>query len=102
MPVELDVYHDVTNVEIVDEYTLRLTFDDGTQQVIDFEPLLWGPVFEPLRNLEQFNQVELNHDTGTIEWSTGADFSPAILYEWPKYKDRMIAERRQRYTVSSS
>jgi hypothetical protein len=46
MTTELDVYHDATNVEIVGEYRLRLTFDDGTQQVIDFEPLLWGPVFE--------------------------------------------------------
>jgi hypothetical protein len=53
------------------------------------------------RNMKWFNEVKLNQDTGTIEWPTGADFSPAILYEWSNYKERIIAERQQRYTVSS-
>lgn len=100
MTTELCVYHDVMSVEIVGNYLLRLTFDDGTQQVIDFEPILYGPVFEPLRDIEQFNLVALNRDTGTIEWPTGADFNPTVLYGWPKHKDRIIAERWQRYAVS--
>jgi hypothetical protein len=67
MTTELGVYHDVTNVEIVGNYLLRPTFDDGTQQMIDFGPNLYGPVFEPLRDIEQFNRVALNRDTGIIE-----------------------------------
>jgi hypothetical protein len=102
MSAELDVYHDVTKVEIIGDYLLRLTFDDGTQQEIYFKPLLYGPIFEPLRDLKQFNQVTLNPDTGTIEWPTGADFNPTLLHNWPHYKEHIIAERRQRYAVSTS
>lgn len=101
MSTDLDVYHDVIDVQIVGNYLLRLTFDDNTQQVINFEPLLFGPVFEPLRDLEQFNRVIVNRDTGTIEWPTGADFNPTVLHDWPKYKERIIAERQQRYAVRS-
>jgi hypothetical protein len=91
MSENLDVYYDVTDVEIVGTYTLHLTFDDGTEQIINFESVLHGPVFAPLRNLEQFNQVRLNKDTGTIEWPTGADFSPVVLHDWPQYKDKISA-----------
>ena len=99
MSTELNEYYDITAVEVVGDYLLRLTFDDGTEQIVDFEPLLHGPVFEPLRDVEQFKQVKLNPDTGTIEWPTGADFSPMVLHDWPKYKERVIAERRQRYSI---
>jgi hypothetical protein len=94
MSAKLDVYYDVTGVEIIGDYTLRLTFDDGTQQEIDFEPVLHGPVFEPLRDIEQFKQVRLNPDTGTIEWPAGADFSPVILHDWPSYRDRLVARMK--------
>lgn len=37
----------ITGFEIVGDYTLRIEFDDGSEQVIDFEPVLdgemWGP-----------------------------------------------------------
>jgi hypothetical protein len=32
----------VTEVEIVSPYTLRVVFDDGTIQIIDFRPILVG------------------------------------------------------------
>ena len=36
---------------IVSAYTLRVTFDDQTEQVINFEPALVGELFRPLRDL---------------------------------------------------
>jgi hypothetical protein len=84
--------YDVVKFEIVDDYTLWLQFDDGFERTIDFELVLYGEVFEPLRDLELFNQVTLNPDTGTIEWPTGADFDPETLHNWPNY----VAEIRQR------
>jgi hypothetical protein len=99
MSVDLDVYYSVTDFEIVGPHRLRLLFDDGTAQVIDFAPVLYGPVFEPLRDLELFNQVQLNQDTGTIEWPTGADFSPVVLHDWPHYKDKLIGQLREGHAV---
>lgn len=87
--------YDVIAFEIVGDYTLQLKFDDGHEQTIDFEPVLYGEVFFPLRDLSIFKQVKLNPDTGTIEWPTGADFDPETLHNWPKYVDKIIRRRKQ-------
>jgi hypothetical protein len=89
--------YDVVGFEIVGDYTLWLQFDDGFERTIDFRPVLYGAVFEPLRDLELFNQVKLNPDTGTIEWPTGADFDPETLHNWPDYVDE-IRQRRMQIT----
>ena len=73
----------VTEFEIVGAYTLRIKFDDGAQQVINFEPVLYGPVFEPLRDLALFNQVRSVTEVGCLEWPTCADFDPETLRHWP-------------------
>ena len=86
--------YDVVAYKIVGDYTLWLKFDDGHEQTIDFEPVLYGEVFEPLRDLALFNQVTLNPDTGTIEWPTGADFDPETLHNWSHYVDEILRRRR--------
>lgn len=68
---------------IVGDYTIRVMFDDASEQVIDFEPILYGPMFEPLRELEVFNQVKLDSNLGTLVWPTGADIDPNVLHDWP-------------------
>jgi hypothetical protein len=74
--------HDVTAVEVIGEYRLRLTFDDGTVGNVDFTGREWtGPMFEPLRDPEFFAQVFVDHDGGTIAWPNGLDFAPEPLYE---------------------
>jgi hypothetical protein len=90
MSSDLERYYEVTELQIVGPYTLKLLFDDGTSQTIDFLPVLVGPVFKPLRDLAIFDQVQLNPETGTIEWPTGADFSPVVLHDWPVYRDKLI------------
>ena len=84
----------VEKFEIVDDYTLRIRFDDGSEQTIDFLPVLYGPVFGPLRDKQLFAQVELIDYAGCLEWPTGADFDPETLRNWPSYKDAIIANRQ--------
>jgi hypothetical protein len=72
----------VADFEIVSDYTLRIEFDDGTAQTIDFSPVLHGYYFGPLRDLELFNQVRLDPEIHTLVWPNGADFDPATLYNW--------------------
>lgn len=93
-----EIYH-ITAFKMVNDYTLWMQFDDDTEQIINFEPLLYGPVFGPLRNLELFNQVKLAEGFGALEWPTGADFDPETLRNWPEYKDELIASCQQRYPV---
>lgn len=80
----------VTECEIVAPYTLRLSFDDRTTQVIDFRPVLEGEVFGPLQDLSLFNKVRLDPEFHTLVWPNDADFDPETLHNWPEYRDEMI------------
>jgi len=71
----------VMNATYLKEYQLRLTFDNGIIKDVDLEAELYGEVFEPLKDIEFFKQVEVNPETNTIEWPNGADFAPEFLYE---------------------
>jgi hypothetical protein len=85
----------VEHFEVVAPYTLALRFNDGTEQRIDFRPVLEGEVFAPLRDLAVFNAVELDSTFGTVQWPTGADFDPETLHDWPKYRAELIALARR-------
>ena len=54
--------HQVRSFTIEGPYALRVSFDDSTEQVIDFLPALGGELFEPLRDLSVFNQVKIDAD----------------------------------------
>jgi hypothetical protein len=73
----------VRSFDIVAPYTLRVRFDDDTEQTIDFRLVLAGEMYGPLRNLELFNQVRIDPEVETLVWPNGADFDPATLHEWP-------------------
>jgi hypothetical protein len=78
-------------VERVGTYVLRLRFDDGTERTIDFEPLLAGELFGPLRDPDLFAQVSLDEEVHTIVWPTGADFDPGTLHDWPEHEQAFRA-----------
>lgn len=69
----------VTSVRHVEEYRLQLEFNDGRIKEVDLADELYGEVFEPLRDLDEFKRVFLNVETGTIEWPNGADLAPEFL-----------------------
>ena len=73
----------VRGFQIVDDYVLRVTFDDETEQTIDFQPVLAGELLGPLRDLAVFNRVRIDHEVHTLVWPNGADFDPAALHDWP-------------------
>ena len=79
----------VMGFEIVGQYTLRVEFDDATEQVIDFRPVLEGALYAPLQDEGMFNQVEIDPEVHTLIWPNGADYDPATLHDWPKYAEEM-------------
>jgi hypothetical protein len=72
---------DVTAVEVIADFRLRLTFDDGTIGVVDFTARRWDGVLEPLRDPRFFAQVKLDREAGTIAWPNGVDMAPESLYD---------------------
>ncbi len=87
--------HRVTGFQKVGAFTLRVEFEDGTDQVIDFRPVLAGKMFGPLADPELFGQVRLDPEADTLVWPNGADFDPATLHDWPEEGPRLAAMARR-------
>jgi hypothetical protein len=100
MPELRHPIHRVRDFQIVSPYTLRVRFDDATEQVINFEPVLAGELFRPLRSLEVFNQVRVDPEVHTLVWPNGADFDPATLHDWPEHVQALV-ERARRWEVAA-
>ena len=85
----------VRSFRIVAPYTLCVQFDDHTEQVINFEPVLAGELYRPLRYLALFEQVRIDPEVHTLVWPNGADFDPATLHDWPKQVEALTTRARQ-------
>lgn len=62
---------------------MRICFEDGRTSLINFRPVLSGPLFSPLLDLGFFKEARLDPQAGTLVWPNGADFDPDTLYNWP-------------------
>ena len=86
--------HRVSRFDIVGPYTLMVAFADGTEQRIDFRPVLYGALFAPLQDLATFNAVRLDTEVGTLVWPNDADFDPATLHDWPDVREELATRAR--------
>ena len=78
---------DVTDVKVLSDYKLHLTFDDGMSGDVDISKLVsFKGIFERLKDKKFFSEVKVNHDIGTICWENGADLSPTFLREYIQAK----------------
>ena len=89
----------VRTFEIVGPYRLRIDFDDGVSQTIDFGAILEGELYGPLRDLTIFNKVRVDPEIHTLVWPNGADFDPATLHDWSLHAGEMAA-MAQRWAAS--
>lgn len=87
---------DVTDVELLHDHWLRLTFSDGAVIDIDAWPLInRGGVFEPIHSDRRvFERVRVNPETGTIQWPGDVDFCPDVLYGHGEPASGVRFERR--------
>lgn len=89
----------VQSVQVVAPYTLHLQFDDNTERTIDFQPVLAGELYGPLRDLSLFNQVRVDPEVKTLVWPNGADFDPATLHDWPEHI-QALSERARKWELA--
>jgi hypothetical protein len=71
--------YEVIELEVLDDFRLRVTFNDGVAGVVDVRPFLWGELFEPLLDEERFREAFLDKGMGTVAWPNSADLAPAAL-----------------------
>lgn len=79
------------SIEYLDGYVIRATLDDGTTRSLDFGPHLWGPVFEPLKDLALFRAGRIDLESETVVWPNGADVAPEV---WERGFPEESANRR--------
>jgi hypothetical protein len=72
---------DIVAVEPLEEFRLRLRFEDGVEGEVDVAALVpFEGVFAALRDPAQFRAVRVDPELGTIVWPNGADLDPDVLY----------------------
>ena len=72
---------EIINAKYIENYTIWFEFNDGKSGIADLEATLWGKIFEPLQNKENFKNFKISETMGTICWENGADLAPEYLYE---------------------
>jgi hypothetical protein len=83
--------HRVVSFERAGRYALRIRFDDGLVRDVDFEPVLAGEMYGPLRDESVFSNARVDPESHTIVWPNGADFDPSILHDWPDHAQEFVA-----------
>lgn len=68
----------VTSVEALDNYRLKLVFDNSEAKLFDVSPYLDKGIFKELKNTDYFKQVRVAF--GAVEWPHEQDFSKDTLY----------------------
>ncbi|MFW5692780.1 MAG: DUF2442 domain-containing protein [Thermoguttaceae bacterium] len=70
---------EVVEAEHIEGYKIHLVLSDGTEGTVDLEDSLWGEVFEPLRNPDEFRKFTVSPELHTLAWPNHADFAPEHL-----------------------
>jgi hypothetical protein len=68
----------VLKAEYINNYNIKVFFNDNLEKIINLENELYGSVFELLKDKEYFKQFYI--DCNTISWENGADFAPEYLH----------------------
>ena len=72
---------DIVEVWPLDDYRLRLRFEDGVEGIVDVAKMIRiEGVFASLRDRAKFLEVRVHREIGTICWPIGADLDPDVLY----------------------
>ena len=72
----------VKTMSILPDYRLAVTFQDGTNGIVDFSSVLTARecgIFEALKDKVCFDQARL--DLGVVTWPNGADMDPGWMHE---------------------
>ena len=68
----------VTAAVYVNDNTLRITFSNGEERLLDFTPLMQEGICRKLQDKNYFKSFTL--DPFTIDWNNEVGFAPEFLY----------------------
>ncbi len=82
----------VKSAKYLDNYRVWLSYNNGSEGVIDLSNELDGEVFEPLKDINYFKNFKI--EGHTLSWENGADFAPEFLYELMVRQAEKISSRQ--------
>ena len=71
----------IIDAHYVTGFKIWIRFSDGVEGDVDLSRELTGPIFESLRNVEEFKLFSLHPELRTLVWPNGADLAPEFLRE---------------------
>ncbi|MCQ2343690.1 MAG: DUF2442 domain-containing protein [Paludibacteraceae bacterium] len=75
----MKMFLEIIKAEYLEDYKVKLHFNNGECRIADLCSSLKGEIFAPLKDLEYFKRFAIKFNT--IEWENGADFAPEYLYD---------------------
>ena len=72
---------EVTAAYYIDQYRIRVRFNNGDEGVVDLADSLWGTMFEPLKDPTVFRRFEVSGVLHTVKWENDADQVPEYLHQ---------------------
>ena len=87
--------HKIKSFSLIAPYTFEIIFEDNTRKKINFLPVLYGEMYGPLKDPENFKKVVLDKEVHTLVWHNGADFNPALLYHWEQYVEELSGRAKK-------
>ena len=78
----------IIKVNVLEEYKIELLYETGELKIYDMEELLdTCKYYKNLKDIEKFKKV---HIMGlSLEWETGEDIAPELLYENSVLKEQV-------------
>ncbi len=83
------MYLSISKVKPLKDYKLELTFENKEIRIFDVKPYLDTGLFRKLKDKNLFKMVKVSYDS--IEWPSGIDLDPEILYEKSIVKTKEFA-----------
>ena len=66
---------------VLDQFNIKLQFQDGETKIIDFKPLIGRGISAKLSDASYFEKVSIDIGGG-LEWPNGMDFCPNFLKDY--------------------
>ena len=73
------MFHTIYSIETLDNYSLKLTFDNMEVRIFDLTPYLDKGIFQKLKDKNLFKTAKISFDT--VAWGEEIDIDPETLYE---------------------
>ena len=72
---------DVVSAEYIEEYKIRVTFENGKTGVVDLLPYIRkGGLYSKLKDVDYFKKFQINEELGILTWENKIDIAPETLY----------------------